>query len=284
MQIPIARKVPGSRVTDKGKEKREEEEPEQDKALPLIAHLTELRDRLLRAILAVLITFIVLFPFANDIYAFVSEPLRALLPEGASMIATEVASPFLTPFKLTLFTALFIAMPYVLFQLWAFVAPGMYQKEKRFAMPVMASSVVLFYLGAAFAYFVVFPLIFAFFTSVGPEDITIMTDINRYLDFVLKLFFAFGIAFEIPIAALILIWAGITTPEDLGRKRPYIVVGCFIFGMLLTPPDVISQSLLALPMWLLFEAGVFAGRLLIRRREQQEKKERQAEKQQGNGA
>ena len=238
---------------------------EHDQPLPLIAHLTELRDRLLRAILSVLIVFIVLFPFANEIYAFVSEPLRALLPEGASMIATEVASPFLTPFKLTLFTALFVAMPYVLFQLWAFVAPGLYTKEKRFAMPVLGSSVLLFYLGAAFAYYVVFPLIFAFFTSVAPDDIAIMTDINRYLDFVLKLFFAFGIAFEIPIAALLLIWAGITTPDSLARKRPYIIVGCFVFGMLLTPPDVISQSLLALPMWLLFEAGVFAGRWIVSR-------------------
>lgn len=239
-------------------------ESEQDTPLPLIAHLTELRDRLLRAILAVLIAFVVLFPFANDIYAFVSEPLRALLPDNATMIATEVASPFLTPFKLTLFTALFVAIPYVLYQAWAFIAPGMYHKEKRFALPVLASSVILFYLGAAFAYFVVFPLIFAFFTSVGPEDIAIMTDINRYLDFVLKLFFAFGIAFEIPIAALLAIWSGITTPDDLGRKRPYIIVGCFIFGMLLTPPDVISQSLLAVPMWLLFEAGVLAGRILLR--------------------
>jgi sec-independent protein translocase protein TatC len=243
---------------------------EEDTPLPLIAHLTELRDRLLRMILAVLITFIVLFPFANEIYAFVSRPLRDLLPEGASMIATEVASPFLTPFKLTLFTAIFVSMPYVLYQVWAFVAPGMYSKEKRFALPVLASSVALFYLGAAFAYFVVFPLIFAFFTSVAPEGIAIMTDINRYLDFVLKLFFAFGIAFEIPIAALITIWAGITTPDDLARKRPYIIVGCFVFGMLLTPPDVISQSLLALPMWLLFEAGVFAGRYLIRGRDADE--------------
>lgn len=239
---------------------------QQDTPLPLIAHLTELRDRLLRAILAVLIVFIVLFPFANDIYAFVSQPLRDLLPENATMIATDVASPFLTPFKLTLFTALFVAIPYVLYQAWAFIAPGMYSKEKRFALPVLASSVALFYLGAAFAYFVVFPLIFAFFTSVGPEDIAIMTDINRYLDFVLKLFFAFGIAFEIPIAALIAIWAGITTPDELARKRPFIIVGCFVFGMVLTPPDVISQSLLAIPMWLLFEAGVLAGRIMIRRR------------------
>ncbi|MEM1142500.1 MAG: twin-arginine translocase subunit TatC [Pseudomonadota bacterium] len=237
---------------------------ESDQPLPLVAHLTELRDRLLRALLAVLIVFIGLFPFANDIYEFVSAPLRELLPDNASMIATEVASPFLTPFKLTIFTALFAAMPYVLYQVWSFVAPGMYRHEKKFALPLLGSSVVLFYLGAAFAYFVVFPLIFAFFTSVGPEDIAIMTDINRYLDFVLKLFFAFGIAFEIPIAALLAIWTGLTTPENLAAKRPYIVVGCFVFGMLLTPPDVISQSLLAIPMWLLFEAGVIAGKFAIR--------------------
>ncbi len=237
-----------------------------DQPLPLVAHLTELRDRLLRAVLAVLVVFICLFPFANDIYAFVSQPLRELLPEGASMIATEVASPFLTPFKLTLVASIFLAVPYILYQIWSFVAPGMYRHEKRFAIPLLVSSVALFYLGAAFAYYVVFPLIFAFFTSVGPEGITIMTDINSYLNFVLKLFFAFGIAFEIPIAAVLLIWAGITTADELARKRPYIIVGCFIFGMLLTPPDVISQSLLAIPMWILFEMGVFLGRLIQRNR------------------
>ncbi len=236
-----------------------------DQPMPLVAHLTELRDRLLRSLLAVLVMFICLFPFANDIYAFVSEPLRAILPEGTSMIATEVASPFLTPFKLTLFTAIFLAMPYILYQAWSFIAPGMYKHEKRLAIPLLASSVALFYLGAAFAYFVVFPLIFAFFTSVAPEGITIMTDINSYLNFVLKLFFAFGVAFEIPIAALLMIWTGMTTPDDLARKRPYIIVGCFVFGMLLTPPDVISQSLLALPMWLLFEAGVYLGRVSLSR-------------------
>ena len=240
-------------------------EPEAiDQPLPLVAHLTELRDKLLRAVLAVLVMFICLFPFANEIYAFVSEPLRAILPEGATMIATEVASPFLTPFKLTLVAAVFLVIPYLLYQVWSFIAPGMYRHEKRLAIPLLVSSVLLFYAGAAFAYFVVFPLIFAFFTSVGPEDITIMTDINSYLDFVLKLFFAFGLAFEIPIAAVLMIWAGITTPEDLVKKRPYIVVGCFIFGMLLTPPDIISQSLLALPMWLLFEIGVFFGRFINR--------------------
>jgi sec-independent protein translocase protein TatC len=236
-----------------------------DQPLPLVAHLTELRDRLLRALLAVLVVFICLFPFANEIYGFVSQPLRALLPEGATMIATEVASPFLTPFKLTLVAAIFIAIPYVLYQIWSFIAPGMYRHEKRLAIPLLASSVLLFYAGAAFAYYVVFPLIFGFFTSVGPDDIAIMTDINSYLNFVLKLFFAFGIAFEIPIAAVILIWAGITTPEDLVKKRPYIIVGCFVFGMLLTPPDVISQALLAVPMWILFEIGVFFGRFIQRR-------------------
>lgn len=233
-----------------------------DQPLPLVAHLTELRDRLLRALLSVLVVFICLFPFANDIYAFVSEPLRELLPPGASMIATEVASPFLTPFKLTLVAAIFIAIPHILYQIWSFVAPGMYRHEKRFAVPLLISSIALFYLGASFAYFVVFPLIFAFFTSVGPEGITIMTDINSYLNFVLKLFFAFGIAFEIPIAAILMIWAGITTADNLAKKRPYIIVGCFIFGMLLTPPDIISQSLLAVPMWILFEFGVFFGRFL----------------------
>lgn len=235
-----------------------------DQPLPLVAHLTELRDRLLRVLLSVLVVFICLFPFANEIYAFVSEPLRALLPEGATMIATEVASPFLTPFKLTLVAAIFLAIPYVLYQIWSFIAPGMYKHEKRLAIPLLVSSVLLFYAGAAFAYFVVFPLIFAFFTSVGPEDITIMTDINRYLDFVLKLFFAFGLAFEIPIAAVLLISAGVTTADDLAKKRPYIIVGCFIFGMLLTPPDIISQSLLAIPMWVLFEIGVIFGRFIQR--------------------
>jgi len=235
-----------------------------DTPQPLISHLTELRDRLLRAVLAVLVAFIVLFPFANDIYAIVSQPLRDLLPEGSSMIATEVASPFLTPFKLTLVTAVFLVMPYILFQVWAFVAPGMYRNEKKIAFPLLASSILLFYAGAAFAYFIVFPLIFAFFTSVAPTDVTVMTDINSYLDFVLKIFFAFGVAFEIPIAAVILIWSGVTTAESLAKKRPWIIVGCFIAGMLLTPPDVISQSLLAIPMWLLFELGIFFGRSLTK--------------------
>jgi len=238
------------------------EQDSEDTPQPLVAHLTELRDRLLRCVLAVLLAFCALFAFANDIYSFVSEPLRALLPEGATMIATEVASPFLTPFKLTMVAAVFLTIPYLLFQLWSFVAPGMYRNEKRLAIPLLASSVLLFYAGAAFAYYVVFPLIFSFFTSAGPADVAIMTDINRYLDFVLKLFFAFGLAFEIPIAAIILIKTGVVTADDLAGKRPYIILGCFVLGMLLTPPDLISQSLLAIPMWLLFEAGVWFGRMI----------------------
>ncbi|EAW32590.1 transport protein TatC [marine gamma proteobacterium HTCC2143] len=237
-------------------------EKNQDQAQPLVSHLTELRDRLLRCVLAILVVFFSLFYFANDIYYFVSEPLRVLLPEGTSMIATEVASPFLTPFKLTLVASLILAMPIILYQVWGFIAPGMYRSEKRIAIPLLASSIVLFYAGLAFAYYVVFPLIFGFFSGVGPEGVAYTPDIARFLDIVLKLFFAFGVAFEIPIATILLIWAGITTPETLSEKRPYIVVGCFVFGMLLTPPDIISQALLALPMWLLFEFGVFFGRFI----------------------
>lgn len=231
-------------------------------AQPLLEHLAELRSRILRAVLAVLIVFFPLFYVANDLYAFVSAPLRAVLPEGSSMIATEVASPFLTPFKLALVMAFFIAIPYVLHQLWSFVAPGLYSHEKRLAVPLLVSSVLLFYAGMAFAYFAVFPLVFAFLTGVGPSDVAIMTDINAYLEFVLKLFFAFGFAFEIPVATLLLVVSGATTVESLKAKRPYVVVGCFVFGMLLTPPDVISQVLLAVPMWTLYEAGIFFARFV----------------------
>lgn len=233
-----------------------------DQPMPLVAHLIELRDRFRNVLIAVFVAFLCLFPFANELYTYVSEPLRQLLPEGSSMIATEVASPFLTPFKLSLVLAVFLAMPVILGQIWGFIAPGLYKSEKRVAFPLLASSVVLFYTGMAFAYYVVFPLIFGFFTTVGPGDVSVMTDINRYLDFVLKLFFAFGIAFEIPIAAVILILTGVTTAEQLAKNRSYVIVGCFVFGMLLTPPDVISQTLLALPMWLLFEIGLLMGRVL----------------------
>jgi sec-independent protein translocase protein TatC len=240
-------------------------EPEStDQPMPLVAHLTELREKLLRALLAVLVVFLCLFPFSNDIYAFVSEPLRAILPDGNNMIATDVTTPFFTPFKLTLVAAILVALPYVLYQAWSFIAPGMYRHEKRLAIPLLASSVLLFYAGAAFAYFIVFPIIFGFFTSVAPEGVAIMTDINSYLDFVLKLFFAFGFAFEIPIAVVLLIWTGITTPEALAAKRRYVIVGCFVIGMILTPPDVFSQTLLAVPMWMLFEAGIYFGRWIKR--------------------
>ena len=233
-----------------------------DKEQPLVQHLLELRNRILKSVTAVVVIFLGLFYFANDIYAFVSKPLRVYLPEGASMIATEVASPFLTPFKLTLVVSVFLSIPYILHQVWAFISPGLYRHEKRLAIPLLVSSVLLFYGGAAFAYYVVFPLVFGFFTSVGPEGVTIMTDINRYLDFVLKMFFAFGVAFEIPVATVLLVASGLTTIDDLKKKRPYIVVGCFVAGMLLTPPDVISQSLLALPMWLLFECGILFSRFV----------------------
>ena len=229
---------------------------------PFLEHLIELRSRILRSLAAVGIIFIPIYYFANDLYEWISAPLVAQLPEGSSMIATQVATPFLTPFKLAIFAAIFVGVPYLLHQIWAFVSPGLYRHEKKFAIPLLLSSIVLFYAGMAFVFFLVFPLIFAFFTSVAPEGVAIMTDINAYLDFVLKLFLAFGIAFEMPIAAVILIWTGVTTADALSQKRPFIIVGCFVFGMLLTPPDVISQSLLAIPMWLLFELGVFFGRLL----------------------
>ena len=233
-----------------------------DKGQPLISHLMELRNRILNSIIAVVIVFVPLFYFANEIYAYISEPLRAYMPEGTTMIATEVASPFLTPFKLALVLAVFVAIPYILHQIWSFVAPGLYTKEKKFALPLLLSSIILFYSGILFAFFIVFPLVFAFFAGVAPDGVTIMTDINRYLDFVLKLFFAFGIAFEIPIATVLLVWSGATDIESLTSKRAYIIVSCFVFGMLLTPPDVISQILLALPMWLLFEIGIVFCRFL----------------------
>ena len=240
---------------------------------PFISHLIELRDRLMRMVLAVLAIFLVLFPFGNDIYVFIADPLMKVLPEGTSMIATQVASPFLTPFKLALVTAVFVAMPYLLHQVWGFIAPGLDYHERRLALPLLASSILLFYLGAAFAYFVVFPLVFAFLTGVAPEGVAVMTDITHYLDFVLTLFFAFGIAFEVPIATIMLVLAGVTTPEDLAAKRPYVIVGAFIIGMLLTPPDIISQTLLALPMWLLFEVGIVFSRLIMRMRQREQERE-----------
>ncbi|MBL4567022.1 MAG: twin-arginine translocase subunit TatC [Porticoccus sp.] len=237
-----------------------------------MTHIVELRNRLIRCLVVILVIFIGLFAFSNDLYLYVSEPLRAHLPETSSMIATDVTSPFLTPFKLTLVLSFFAAMPFILYQVWAFAAPGLYKKEKIIMLPLFFSSVLLFYSGMAFAYYVVFPLVFLFFTSIAPEGVAIMTDIRSYLDFVLKLFFAFGISFEIPIAVVILSWVGAVDPNSLAKKRPYIFVLCFIFGMLLTPPDIISQVLLAVPMWLLFEVGIFFGRM-VSSKDKKDKKE-----------
>lgn len=227
---------------------------------PLISHLVELRNRLLRCILCILTVFCALVYFSNDIYHLVATPLLNAMPKGATMIATNVAAPFFTPIKLTGITAIFLSVPFLLYQVWAFVAPALYQHEKRLVYPLLVSSTVLFYLGVAFAYYVVFPLVFGFLTATTPEGVAMATDISSYLDFVLTLFLAFGICFEVPVAIILLCWSGVTTPEDLKSKRPYIIVTAFVAGMLLTPPDIFSQTLLAIPMCLLFEVGVICAR------------------------
>ncbi|MGI9269081.1 MAG: twin-arginine translocase subunit TatC [Porticoccus sp.] len=234
---------------------------------PMVAHLLEMRNRLLQCILVVLFIFLGLFAYSNELYLYLSDPLVANLPLNSSMIATDVTSPFMTPFKLTLVLSIFAAMPFILYQVWAFVAPGLYKREKMIVVPLFLSSVLLFYAGMAFAYYLVFPLVFTFFTSVSPDGVLVMTDIRSYLDFVLKLFFAFGLSFEIPVAIVILSWMGLVDPNRLGKKRPYIFVLCFSLGMLLTPPDVISQILLAIPMWLLFELGLVLSKAISRKPE-----------------
>lgn len=239
----------------------------------LVSHLIELRSRLLKALLSVLVVFLCLAYFAQDLYHWLATPLLQVMPENATMIATDVASPFFAPFKLTLVLSFFIAVPFVLYQVWAFVAPGLYRNEKRLIAPLLASSTMLFYLGIAFAYYVVFPLAFAFFTHVAPEGVTISTDINSYLNFVLKLFFAFGLSFEIPVAIVLMCWSGMASAQSLRAKRPYVIVGVFVLGMLLTPPDVISQTLLALPMWILFEIGVLLGGIYANRNEEKQHQE-----------
>lgn len=233
-----------------------------DQEQPLIAHLIELRNRLLRAVILVLVFFLSLFYFANDLYLILVEPLSVLMPIDGGMIATGVASPFLVPFKMTFVLSVLLAVPFILHQIWAFISPGLYQHEKKFAIPLLFSSIVLFYSGIAFAYFVVLPLVFGFFTAVGPEGISFMPDISNILDFILKIFFAFGIAFEIPIATFLMVLSGITTVKALSEKRPYVFLGCFVIGMLITPPDIISQTVLAVPMWMLFEVGVLASRFI----------------------
>jgi sec-independent protein translocase protein TatC len=242
--------------------------PEEGKEQPFVSHLIELRDRLLRVVLAVTVIFLGLTPFANWLFTRLAGPLMAHLPEGSSMVAIDVASPFFTPFKLALVLSIFVAMPYILYQLWAFVAPGLYLHERKRVIPLLVSSTALFYIGAAFAYFAVFPLVFGFLTHTAPQGVEVMTDISRYLDFVLTLFFAFGIAFEIPVAVVLLVWTGVVEPQSLRGKRAYVIVGAFVVGMMLTPPDIISQTLLALPMWLLFEVGVFLGERFAPKKEQ----------------
>ncbi len=231
----------------------------------LISHLVELRNRLLKVVLTVLLVFLGLSYYANDLYTYLAGPLLKHLPSNSQMIAIDVASPFFTPFKLALVAAIFASAPVILYQFWMFVAPGLYRNEKRMMLPLLMASTLLFYAGAVFAYFVVFPLIFAFLTAAAPMGVTVMTDISKYLDFVLTLFFAFGLAFEVPIVAIVLVWTGLTTPKDLSRKRPYVIVGAFVIGMFLTPPDAISQTLLAVPMWILFEFGVLFSRLFVRK-------------------
>lgn len=229
----------------------------------LISHLVELRQRLVYAIAAIFLVFVCLVPFAQEVYTFVAQPMIDSLPSGQQMIATGVATPFLTPFKTTLLAALFVAMPVVIFQVWRFVAPGLYRSEKRFAVPLMFSSILLFYCGTAFAYFLVFPLVFEFFSYAVPQGVVQAPDINQYLDFVLTIFFAFGLAFEVPIATFMLVWSRLVTIQALGKVRPYIFLGAFVLGMFLTPPDIISQTLLAVPMYLLYEGGIIMSRLLL---------------------
>lgn len=253
-------------------------EPESLAEGTLISHLLELRDRLLRATIAVIVVAIPCIGFRAEIFEFVARPLMERLPEGASMIATNVIAPFMTPVKLAIMAAVFIAMPYILYQVWAFVAPGLYRREKRFALPLLLTSIVLFYVGVAFAYFIVFPVAFTFFSAAAPEGVLMMTDINSYLDFVLLLFFAFGVAFEIPIATVLLAITGLVRPESLAANRGYVLLGIFIVAAFITPPDAISQCIMAIPMYFLYEGGIVASRLMLRARLKREAEESAREK------
>lgn len=241
----------------------------------LISHLVELRQRLLKVVIAIAICFAPCAWFANELFTIVATPLINKMPKGTSMIATSLISPFMAPLKLSLFVALFIAMPYVLYQVWAFVAPGLYKREKRFAVPLMVSSIVLFYCGVAFAYFVVFPLMFAFLTTTAPTGVQVMTDISNYLDFVLLLFFAFGIAFEMPVATVLLAATGMVRVETMTKNRGYVILGIFVIAAFLTPPDALSQTAMALPMWFLYEIGIVMSRILLRERLAQQRREEQ---------
>ncbi len=232
----------------------------------LLSHLLELRDRLLRALAATLVIAVPCLYFANDIFSWLAAPLLAQMPPGASLIATSVVAPFMTPFKLALLAAFFFAMPVILYQVWAFIAPGLYRHERRFALPLFVSSVLLFYAGAAFAYFIVFPVAFRFFVMTTPHGVQMMTDITQYMDFAVLLFFAFGLAFEIPVATVLLVRTGLIKREALAKNRGYVLLAIFIIAAFLTPPDPISQTLMALPMYALFEAGIVMARLLVRAR------------------
>jgi sec-independent protein translocase protein TatC len=242
----------------------------------LISHLVELRQRLLKAVVAIAIVFAPCAWFANDLFTIIATPLIQKMPAGSSMIATSLISPFMAPLKLSLFVALFIAMPYVLYQVWAFVAPGLYKREKRFAIPLVVSSIVLFYAGVAFAYFVVFPLMFAFLTTTAPTGVQVMTDITNYLDFVLLLFFAFGIAFEMPVATVLLAATGLVRVETMTKNRGYVILGIFVIAAFLTPPDALSQTAMALPMWFLYEIGIILSRILLREKLAQQRSEEQS--------
>ena len=251
------------------------ETAEESPAQGFISHLLELRDRILKAVLGILILFLGLFSFSEEIFSYFALPLVSLMPEGTSMIAIGVTAPFLVPFKLVLMLSVLLSLPYTLYQVWSFVAPGLYKHEKTLVVPLVTSSVLLFYCGIAFAYFVVFPLLFSFFIAIAPEGVSVMTDIGQYLDFVLAIFFAFGIAFEMPVATFLLVQVGATSVQSLSEKRPYIVVGVFVIGMLLTPPDIISQTLLAIPMWLLFEIGLIAARTVEKKKKENDEDEYQ---------
>jgi len=234
------------------------EESAQLEKMPIVKHLVELRSTLLRSVIAIVIFFLALFPFADDIYTFIAAPIVQAIP-GSNLIAIGVISPFLTPLKMSLILAIYIAMPYLLYQLWMFAAPALYRHEKKLILPLVISSTILFYTGLLFSFYVVFPVIFNFLSSVGPSSVDFAPDIQYYLDFILKVSFAFGVAFEVPIATILLIMFGVTTAERLKKNRAYIIIGSFVLGMILTPPDIISQFLIAIPMWLLFEAGLFCS-------------------------
>jgi len=229
-----------------------------------ISHLLELRDRLLRLVIVWLVVFACLFPWANDLYSVLAEPLLAKLPQGGQMIATEVVTPFFVPVKVALMTAFLISLPYILYQVWAFVAPGLYSHEKKFILPLVVASVLLFACGMAFAYFLVFPVVFGFIVGIAPQGVAVMTDIGKYLDFVITLFLAFGITFEVPIVVVALAIMGIVQVEAFKEARPYVIVGAFVIGAIFTPPDVISQIMLAVPLWLLYELGVIIAGWVVR--------------------